>query len=285
MNIEMIRSLRTLTSAAMQDCKGALMEADWNLDRAVDLIKIRGKAIAKQKDGRTTKEGKIKIICSEDKGTTCMVEVLCETDFTAKSPEFNSFCDIVAARNIEDDGSSPSLEEMRENLSSATKENVMIRRAVEMKPSRTYGDSIFHYLHPNGQIGVVCRFLSTKPTEKIQSTMEAVVCQIAAMNPICLDEAHMNPEVWDRQMEILNQQVKEMNKPDLQSSKILEGKVKKWLSEVTLLNQESIQFPKRTIQQICSDNSVEVTEFFRFEVGEGIEKKEADFAKDVMGML
>lgn len=275
MNVEMIKELRGLTAAAMSDCKGALIESNWDLNKAIDLIKVRGKVIAQQRDKRNTTEGRILVWRSCDGYN--IAEITVETDYTAKSEAFNAFCEVVKVSYRDKE----TIDAARETFTAKTKENIELKRVASMMPNDN--ESISSYLHSNQQIGVICRFRKNKDLY-IQPFMDSVMCQITAMNPLALTSDGISAEIIDHQMSILQRQVEELNKPVAAMPKILEGKKNKWFSEVCLMDQESIEFPKKSIRQLCKENEAEVLEFIRFQVGEGTEKKKSDFANEVANL-
>ena len=276
MNVELIKSLRAITSAAMSDCKSALQESGWNLEAAVDLIKIRGKAITAKKEGLATKEGRI-LIGKDKFGNLNLVSISSQTDFASNSEDFIEFCNtVIAALNEEKDIA--SVEPQREALIAKIRENVEIKRTAKLG---AYRDASINrqYLHSNNKIGVIARFRGSNV-----AVMDSICCQIAATNPSALNKEGLPKNLVEHQTSIFKQQVAEMNKPEAAQAGIIAGKLNKWYKEVCLLDQESVEFPKKTIQQLCNENNIKVVEFVRFEVGEGVEVKEKDFAQEVAEM-
>lgn len=297
MQVELIKQLRELTQAGMKDCKDALAEAGGDLQKAVDLIKIKGKNIASNATGKVAAEGKI-AIGGQGTNFRTMLECNAQTDFTANTLAFHNLVEM-AALNLGIDfvnGESFNLanvEEQRQKLISTTKENIVIRRWwVEQATSPNA--KVFTYLHSNAKIGVLLTLLGSS-IDSVNSTEfnqlgEDLAMQVAAMNPIAVSPDRISAEDMDRQKAIFEGQLKELKKPEQAWPKIMEGKFGKWFSEVTLLNQESIVSPKTSVKQVIDNVSktigeVNVVSFIRCEVGQGIEKKTSNLADEVAKLM
>jgi len=295
-NTDMIRDLRALTQAGMKDCKDALVETNWDLDKAVDLIKTRGKLVAS--GSRAASEGVVGTMHFDN--MIAMVEVNCVTDFVARMPEFDNFvtmCLNYLGEAVQDnkdwDIKDAKLEAARKSLVSTTKEDIVIRRwwvEQKFKPE----SRLSSYVHTNAKIGVILHLLA--PTETVaaskefESLMEDLTLQIAAMNPLAASPDKLSVSVLERQQAIFQAQIDEMNKPAAAQAKILEGKMNKWYSEVCLLNQESVVTPKVTVGQLVDNFSakvggpVQVINFIRCQVGDGIDKPVDNFTDEVVQM-
>jgi elongation factor Ts len=300
--IEDIKKLRELTNAGMSDCKNALAEANGDLDKAVDLIKVKGKLIAESRSSKVANEGLCQtcIVRKGDMTFGVLVEVNCQTDFVANSADFKSFVNnfTVSATLATSLGTWTGTPEkfiqtvidfghngeghakQLEDLMATTKEKVEVRR-VQMygaAPNEVLGK----YIHTNGKLGVLVK-LEGEATKEVVELADNIAMHIAAMNPLAVASDSLNQEEVDRQNAIFEEQMKGDNKPPAIKSKILAGKLNKWYTEVCLLNQESVWEEKQTVEQVLAKHSnVKVLSFTRFQVGEGIEKETVDFAEEVM---
>ena len=283
-NTELIRELRALTSAGMKDCKEALEEANWDLQKAVDIVKVKGLNIADGRTGRVASEGRVAV--DHFSAGAALVEVNCQTDFVANNPEFVQFAqdvasDVVIANVARETFAVERVEATRQALVSTIKENIVVRRWwVEEAMDPTV--QVFSYVHSNAKIGV----LLTLKAPTVEASRDSVfkdlgndlAMQIAAMNPIAIDASRIPQDEKDRQKAIFETQLKEENKPEKMWEKIMEGKFRKWNTEVCLLEQESVVVPKTTVKQVIKNvgtklgGEIQVINFVRCQVGEGIEK-------------
>lgn len=296
-NTELIRELRALTSAGMKDCKEALEEANWDLQKAVDIVKVKGLNIADGRTGRVASEGSL--VVGEVGKCFALVEVNCQTDFVAKNPDFDKFLRntavTIAQKTFNNETFSvQDVEDERRQLVSIVKENVVVRRWwVEQPLNPTV--RVFTYVHSNQKIGVMLTLQA--PTEAAIEAPEFIelgydlAMQIAAMNPLAVDATRIPQDEKDRQKAIFETQLKEENKPEKMWEKILEGKFRKWNTEVCLLEQESVVVPKTAVKQVIKNvgtklgGEIQVVNFVRCQVGEGIEKKQDNLAEEVAKMM
>ncbi len=301
-NLNLIKELRALTLAGMGDCRSALEESNWDMEKAVDLIKARGKNIASKNESKVATEGVVRIKeFSKPSGFSgaSMVEVNCQTDFVANSPDFLSFVEFTsnaltdaAMQDQAFDVSSVGNE--RQELMSLTKEKIDVRRWWIEESSNPLV-KVFNYTHSNNKIGVMLTLLAPSKealTNDVFSSLGNDLClQIAAMSPLAIDRDSVDPAEVDRQKEIFKVQLTESNKPAASWSKILEGKFNKWYSEVVLTEQESIVAPKTTIGQIIKliesklGGNIKVVNFIRCQVGEGLSVDKKDFADEVSQLV
>lgn len=296
MNKELISELRVLTGAGMKDCRDALEEASWDLQKAIDIVKTKGLNIVSGREGKVASEGLIGIKRWNEKWTA-MVEVNCQTDFTANSPEFKDLVsqtvDMLCAHHhigTPFDPKTPTLESSRQSLVSKTKENVVVRRWW-VEESLDENCRTFSYVHSNHKIGVLLSLKAPNKTvadsEEFANLASDLAMQAAAMNPIAVSIESLPAEETARQRAIFEAQLTELKKPQAAWAKILDGKFGKWHTEVCLLEQDSIVKPKTSIKQVIADFSqkvggtVEVINFIRGQVGEGIEVKQENFADEV----
>ncbi len=295
-----VQALREKTGCGMMDCKKALVECDGNMDAAVDYLREKGLASQAKKAGRIAAEGIVAV--ASKKGVGAVVELNSETDFVANGEEFKALAariaDIVADQNPADmdallacTENGQTVEEMVQELFLKIRENIKVRRFVRFE-----GKTV-SYIHAGGKIGVMVNFETSLDDENADFVAmgKNVAMQIAAMNPSYLDDASVPAEVIAKEKEILIAQMKEdpkmANKPDAVLGKIVEGKIGKFYKENCLVNQDFVidgdltvaKYIEKTAKELGAD--IKITEFVRFEKGEGIEKRVDDFAAEVASMV
>ena len=295
--LELIRELRALTSAGMKDCKESLEEAGWDLQKAVDIVKVKGLNIADGRTGRVASEGRVTV--DHFSGGAAMVEVNCQTDFVANNPEFVQFAQDVASMVVvghvaREPFAVTQVEGARQALVGTIKENIVVRRWwIEEAMDPTV--QVFSYVHSNAKIGV----LLTMKAPTVEATRDSafkelgsdLAMQICAMSPLAVDADRIPAEEKVRQKTIFETQLREENKPEKMWEKIIEGKFRKWNTEVCLLEQESVVVPKTTVKQVVKNvgaklgGEIQVVNFVRCQVGEGIEKKQDNLAEEVAKMM
>ena len=280
---QMVKELREKTGAGMMDAKKALTENDGDMDAAQDWLRTKGLAKADKKAGRTAAEGLV--VVKTDGGTGVAVEVNSETDFVAKNEEFQAmvarFAD--AAMNVDDVealksadiGGKPASEVLTDAVAKIG-ENMQLRRMAKIS-----GDKVAAYVHNAaaegmGKIGVLVAYSGGDDT-----TARQVAMHIAAVNPAALSEADMDPEMIEKERRIQIDIARESGKPEQVIEKMIDGRMKKFVAESTLLNQSFVVNPDLTVGKAASEAGIEITGFVRLEVGEGIERKEEDFAAEV----
>lgn len=299
---ELIKELRSLTQAGMKDCADALTEAGGDLQKAVDIIKTKGKNIVSSRQGKVASEGFISYCFQVDGNMTSLVEVNCQTDFVAKSEEFKQFVADISAAIYEDSlndkpfdiSNHIDLVSIRDNLIATTKENVVVRRWwVEQAMSPVA--RIFHYIHSNSQIGVLLTLLA--PSVEARNSKEFIdlgndlAMQVAAMSPLGISSDMLPPDEVERQKNIFLAQIAEMNKPEAAQAKIMDGKLNKWYSEVCLLEQESVVIPKTQVKKVIADvgtklgGEIKVVTMIRCQVGEGIKQETSNLADEVAKLM
>lgn len=296
-NTELIRELRALTSAGMKDCKEALEEAGWDLQKAVDIVKVKGLNIADGRTGRVASEGRV--VVDHFSAGAGMVEVNCQTDFVANNPEFVQFAQDVASTIVVDHVAREpftvtQVDGARQALIGTIKENIVVRRWwIEEAMDPTV--QVFSYVHSNNKIGVLLTMKAPTVDAAKDSAFKELgsdlAMQICAMSPLAVDADRIPAEEKDRQKAIFQTQLKEENKPEKMWDKILEGKFRKWNTEVCLLEQESVVVPKTTVKQVVKNvgtklgGEITVVNFVRCQVGEGIDKKQDNLAEEVAKMM
>ena len=281
----MVKELRERTGAGMMECKKALNEASGDMEAAIEIMRKSGAAKAVKKAGRVAAEGKIAVAMNDAGNQAAIVEVNCETDFVAKDDNFVAFVDEVAACILENNPTNvdalngtalkdrKSVEEVRQELVAKIGENIQIRRFAIMDVE---GGVMASYLHGT-RIGVLVALKGGN-----EDLARDVAMHIAASRPVCLDETGVPQEMLDKEREIIRAQAEESGKPAEIVEKMVEGRIKKYLAEITLVGQPFVKDPDTTVGKLLSDAGAEAAEFVRYEVGEGIEKKQEDFAAEVM---
>ena len=279
----LVKELRDSTGAGMMDAKKALTETDGNIDAAVDWLRTKGLAKAAKKAGRTAAEGLVGVAVSD--GSAVAVEVNSETDFVGKNAEFQEMVSGItnAALNVSDvealklaDMGGKTVSEVVTDKIATIGENMSVRRM-----ARVEGDVVGSYVHTAaaegmGKIGVLVALSGGDEVIAKQIAMH-----VAATNPASLSEDDLDPAVIEREKSVLTEQARESGKPDAVIEKMIIGRIKKFYSEITLINQSFVMNPDITVGQAAKDAGAEILSFVRLEVGDGIEKKEEDFAAEV----
>lgn len=315
-NAELIKELRALTQAGMKDCRDALEEAAGDLEKAIDIIKVKGLNIVTSREGKVASEGQV-ISIQLDYGPFAqgMIEINCQTESCANSTEFQEFANLVRTEFCNErqgwphEGENPDelvrrpfqhnslvIEAARRNLIAITKENIMIRRwwVEEINPEASIG-RVFSYVHANNKIGVLLSLQASSGeialSKEFRLLGEDLALQVAAMNPLAVNPSRLPVTDVLRQTDIFNTQVAELNKPFAAQAKILSGKLNKWHTEVCLLNQESVVNPLLSVAGVIDQVStklggkIQVLNFIRCQVGEGIETVKENFADEVAKLI
>ena len=279
----MVKELRDRTGAGMMECKKALVETNGDIDAAIDYLRKSGLAQADKKASRVAAEGKIALSLSEDGKQAVMVEVNCETDFVAKDENFNSFADAVAANALSQGPADveallltrigdETVEQARQALVNKIGENVQVRRFARIASEGTIGA----YVH-GGKIGVLVDLSGGDETLARDLAMH-----IAALNPEYVSDEDVPAEIIAREKDILVAQAESSGKPADIIEKMVTGRLRKHLAGITLLGQAFVKDGDLTVGKLVNQNNASVNGFERLAVGEGIEKKEANFADEVM---
>ena len=296
----MVKELRESTGAGMMDCKKALTQANGDLEKAVEILREKGLAAAAKKAGRIAAEGAVVAFVNEDSKVASLVEVNCETDFVAANDEFLGFANKVAeiaansnATTVEElsaekcDGES-TIDEVRTALVAKLGENMTVRRFVRFSVEN---GAIQSYIHAAGKIGVLVQLGCENTSPVLLEVAKDVAMHIAAVNPLFLDSSAVDAETLEKEREIYRVQAQNEGKPANIVEKMVEGRVKKYLKEVCLVEQVFVKNPDFTITKYLEEKSKEVgatitiEKFARFERGEGIEKKEENFAEEVQRQM
>lgn len=284
---QMVKELRETTGAGMMDAKKALTETDGNMDAAVDWLRTKGLAKAAKKSDRIAAEGLVAVAVKDGKGVA--VEVNSETDFVGKNAEFQSMVRGIAETALSVD----NVDQLRDAELNGKPVSEVITDAVAKigekmdlrRMEAVTGDTVVSYVHNAaaegmGKIGVLVALKGDNAEVGKQIAMH-----IAATNPASLSEADLDPALVEREKSVLTEQARESGKPDAVIEKMIVGRMAKFFEEVTLLGQKFVINPDVTVAQAAKDAGVEVVAFVRMAVGEGIEKKEEDFAAEVAKTL
>ena len=303
----MVKELRELTGAGMMDCKKALGETDGNMDEAVEYLRKNGQAKAEKKASRIAAEGLCTVVVKDDK-TAAVVEVNSETDFVAKNETFQQFVKAVAEQAVESDAADMDAfmeEKWNEDASKTVKdalvekvavigENLKIRRFEKVVAAN---GCVVSYVHGGGRIGVIVEAETAVVNDAVKEALTNLAMQIAALNPKYVSRDEISPEYIAHEKEILLAQImndpKESQKPEKVINGMIEGRVSKELKEICLVDQVYVKAEdgKQTVAKYLDEVSkavgtpVSVKRFVRFETGEGIEKKQEDFAAEVAAQM
>ncbi|TMV92927.1 elongation factor Ts [Thioclava sp. BHET1] len=279
-----VKELRESTGAGMMDAKKALTETDGDMDAAVDWLRTKGLAKAAKKSGRVAAEGLVAVAVNDGKGVA--IEVNSETDFVAKNADFQKLVGEIADLALQ---TGEDVEVLKAtHLNGKTVEDVLTDAIARIGENMTLrrmhvleGDTLVHYVHNAatdgmGKIGVLVALNGAD-----NGIGKQIAMHIAATNPAALSQADLDPEVVEKEKAVQMDIARESGKPEAVIEKMIEGRMKKFVAEVTLLNQAFVVNPDLTVAEAAKEAGVEVTGFVRMEVGDGIEKKEEDFAAEV----
>ena len=298
-SIAEIKDLMKATGVGMMDCKNALTEADGDTDKAIQILREKGLATQAKKSSRVAAEGIVTSVVEGNVGA--VVEVNIETDFAANNEEFKAFVNAVAKTVIEKNpadidalkaatisGGDKSVEEALQDLFIKIRENMVIRRFTRLE------GVLVPYIHGGGSIGVMVKLDTDLPADKVFEVGKNCALQVAAMNPAYLNRESVPAEVLENEKHVIMAQMAEdpkmASKPEQVRAKIAEGKVGKYYSENCLLEQAYVKDDKISVEKYVENSAKElggkiaVVEYVRFERGEGIEKKEDNFAEEVANM-
>ncbi|MCF7985675.1 MAG: translation elongation factor Ts [Thiohalocapsa sp.] len=282
----LVKELRERTGAGMMECKKALVETDGNIEAAIEAMRKSGQAKAAKKAGRVAADGVLEVRLSDDARRGVIVEINSETDFVAKDENFASFAGAVADSALANDaadaealaqaplktGESTSVNDAREALVAKVGENVQVRRLVRFDAA----EGRLHSYRHGGRIAVVVDMIGGD-----DELGRGIAMHIAATNPLCVDADQVPAEVLDKEREIFRAQALDSGKPAEIVDKIIEGRMRKYLEEVTLLGQAFVKDPDTQVGKLLKQAEATVVRFARLEVGEGIEKKTENFAEEV----
>ena len=279
-----VKALRERTGAGMMECKKALVEAGGDIEQAVELLRKSGQAKADKKAGRVAAEGRI--VIAHESAAAVIAEINCETDFVANDSNFTGFAellartvlaerpaDVAALMTIEVDGT--RLEQVRTDLVAKIGENVSVRRFAVVSPR----GQLASYVHGT-RIGVL---IDVEGGD--EALARDLAMHVAASSPVCVSADQVDPEVLAKEREILLDQARQEGKPEEIVEKMVEGRVRKYLAEITLVGQPFVKDPDLTVEKLLKQAGAAVHGFVRYEVGEGIEKKQDNFVEEVMAQV
>ena len=283
-----VKELRDLSGAGMMECKSALVEADGDISIAQDLLRKRGQSSADKKSARIAAEGRIAFAQRDD--TAVLVEVNSETDFVARDENFIDFADASAEAVFElrtdesgvdkllaaETKGGGTLDQARIGLVAKLGENIGVRQFRQMAAKGEIG----HYLHQGSRIGVIVDI-----TGGDAELRKDVAMHIAASDPVCIAKEDVPKEQLEREQTFLTEQAQQEGKPPEIVAKMVEGRMRKYLGEITLLGQPFVKDPDITVEKLLNHHEASINSFARFEVGEGIEKKAENFADEVKAQI
>jgi elongation factor Ts len=285
-----VNELRKMTGAGLMDCKKALQETEGDLEKAVDLLRTKGLAAASKKAGRAATEGLVAALVSADGKAGVLLEVNSETDFVAKNDKFQSFvadiaAHILAAAPADIDAllaqphhttAGKSVQDVLTEAISVIGENMQIRRFVRYETTGLVGA----YIHAGGKIGVL---VDLHGSGDLAPLAKDIAMHCAAASPLVVNRDQVSADVLEREKEIYRAKARETGKPENIIEKIIEGQVNKFYGEICLVEQVFVKDTDKTIQQVLKSAGADVTvnRFERFALGEGLEKKQTDFAAEV----
>ena len=302
----MVKELREMTGAGMMDCKKALTQTDGNMDAAIEFLRENGLAKAVKKAGRIAAEGLCKVLVTDDKKKAVVVEVNAETDFVAKNEKFQNFVDQVAGQALETEAADieaflaepcrfdegKTVQEALAGQIAVIGENMNIRRFQQVKEENGF---IASYTHMGGKIGVLIDVETDVINDAVEEMAKNVAMQAAALKPLYTNKNEVDQAYLDKEKEILNTQAK-LEKPDA-NDKIINGmvmgRINKELKEICLMDQVYVksedgkQPVSKYVEEVAKANNAKITVkgFVRYETGEGIEKKQEDFAAEVAAQM
>ncbi len=277
-----VKELRDMTGVAMMDCKKALVECDGDIEKALDLLRSNSALKAEKKSSRVAADGILVVSVNEDYAT--LVELNSETDFAAKDANFLSFGEKVKeyiSKNKIFEASAlkeSSLEDDRKALVQTIGENIQIRRVVTLEFDSSMNIGI--YIHSDSKLGSL---VVTKDGN--DEIAKDIAMHVSAFNPLCLSQDDIDKEVLEREKAIYQNQAQDSGKPQDIMDKMVDGKVKRFLSEVSLISQNFVKDPDITVQEYLEKGGATIVEFARLKVGEGIEVETKDFAEEVAEQL
>ncbi len=277
-----VKELRDMSGVAMMECKKALVECEGDLEKALDLLRSNSSLKAEKKATRVAADGVIRIIKNNDYAT--IVEINSETDFAAKDAGFLAFADEVSSfisdNKIKDisELSSGEIEDKRLSLIQTIGENIQLRRihTIDFDSSMSVGS----YLHSDGKLATLVVIDSSD-----EELAKDIAMHVAASNPLCKSPNDIDKDILERERSIFEAQAKESGKDEAIMGKMIEGKIKKFLAEVSLTSQSFIKDPDLTVEKLLSEKGADVVDYIRFKVGEGIEVESKSFADEVAEQL
>ena len=277
-----VKELRDMTGVAMMECKKALVECSGDIEKALDLLRSNSALKAEKKAARVAADGVLRAHVGDDYST--LIEINSETDFAAKDENFIKFADdvqkFISENKLTDiaDIQASEVEDKRKALVQTIGENIQLRRLETIEYSSDMNTS--SYVHSDSKLGSIVVISGGDET-----LAKDIAMHVAAFNPLCLSEADIDPQILEREKAIYMVQAEESGKPQEIMEKMIEGKLKRFLSEVSLLSQNFVKDPEVTIQNLLDSNNAKIESYTRLKVGEGIEVETKNFADEVAEQL
>ena len=277
-----VKELRDMTGVAMMECKKALVECSGDIEKALDLLRSNSALKAEKKAARVAADGVLRVHVGDEYST--LIEINSETDFAAKDENFIKFADevykFISENKLTDiaDIQASEVEDKRKALVQTIGENIQLRRLETIEYSSEMNTS--SYIHSDSKLGSIVVISGGDET-----LAKDIAMHVAAFNPLCLSEADIDPQILEREKAIYMVQAEESGKPKEIMEKMIEGKLKRFLSEVSLLSQNFVKDPEVTIQNLLDSNNAKIESYTRFKVGEGIEVETKNFADEVAEQL
>ena len=277
-----VKELRDMTGVAMMECKKALVECSGDIEKALDLLRSNSALKAEKKAARVAADGVLRVHVDDDYST--LIEINSETDFAAKDENFIKFADdvqeFISNNKLTDvaDLKESEIEDKRKTLVQTIGENIQLRRLESIEYSSEMNTS--SYLHSDSKLGAIVVISGGD-----DSLAKDIAMHVAAFNPLCLSESDIDPQILEREKAIYMVQAEESGKPKDIMEKMIEGKLKRFLSEVSLLSQNFVKDPEVTIQDLLDTNNAKIESYTRLKVGEGIEVETKNFADEVAEQL
>jgi len=277
-----VKELRDMTGVAMMECKKALVECDGDIEKALDLLRSNSALKAEKKAARVAADGVLRVFVGDEYST--LIEINSETDFAAKDENFIKFADdvqeFISNNKLTDvaDLKESEIEDKRKTLVQTIGENIQLRRLESIEYSSEMNTS--SYLHSDSKLGAIVVISGGD-----DSLAKDIAMHVAAFNPLCLSESDIDPQILEREKAIYMVQAEESGKPKDIMEKMIEGKLKRFLSEVSLLSQNFVKDPEVTIQELLDTNNAKIESYTRLKVGEGIEVETKNFADEVAEQL
>ena len=277
-----VKELRDMTGVAMMECKKALVECSGDIEKALDLLRSNSALKAEKKAARVAADGVLRVHVGDDYST--LIEINSETDFAAKDENFIKFADdvqkFISENKLTDiaDIHSSEVEDKRKALVQTIGENIQLRRleTIEYSSEMNTGS----YVHSDSKLGSIVVISGGDET-----LAKDIAMHVAAFNPLCLSESDIDPQILEREKAIYMVQAEESGKPKEIMEKMIEGKLKRFLSEVSLLSQNFVKDPEVTIQNLLDSNNAKIESYTRLKVGEGLEVETKNFADEVAEQL
>ena len=277
-----VKELRDMTGVAMMECKKALVECQGDIEKSLDLLRSNSALKAENKAARVAADGVLRVHVGDDYST--LIEINSETDFAAKDDNFIKFADdvqkFISENKLTDiaDIQASDVEDKRKALVQTIGENIQLRRLETIEYSSEINAS--SYLHSDSKLGSIVVISGGD-----EALAKDIAMHVAAFNPLCLSEADIDPQILEREKAIYMVQAEESGKPQEIMEKMIEGKLKRFLSEVSLLSQNFVKDPEVTIQNLLDSNNAKIQSYTRLKVGEGIEVETKNFADEVAEQL